>query len=623
MKLKFLIILLFILLLSSCGNQTPSGEGAETGDIQQSEEGYIFEPYQKADLSAKALDIKNLYYALYTNRVPMLYVKLPDKNTSFGIDNDYTQENLKVIYDLLEDEFVDVLDLSEIFKDSPEDYFYKHNNAINAAGNLEIMKRIVQLMPDYYSLLLNGSAVDNASYYKSVTVQAEYKEDYTYFAPANDYDYRTRYYGNSGNVPAVSGKYDEIIFQKLAPDQMTTNISCDNGYGKGANVIVVHNLDDLSILAMFADNFDKVIAYDVRNFTGETVISLIRSTTSYELCITLLNPNGSYPAFNKGRDVVNQVYEADNSNIPIKDNNRLLQVVYEEVDVSLYIKNMVEFRDAVTAKGTEVLFVQAPFKVLRGITVLPAGIVDYTNDAADKFLAGLKENNVNYMDLRIDVVKEVPLSEIFYKNDNHWTGDTAFWGYTKVINFLRDEWKWDVNPDNIFTDRDNFIFEEYEHFYLSHFAQSYNAHFIGLDKFSLIYPKNNADTHFKTTYNDNGRLTVVQGTYYDAVYDKYPVQVDDYNYNRYLAYLSGNSPLITIENFDGLSDKKVLVVKDSFANSFNCYLSLNFKHFDIIDVRLYTLDTLTEFVTKRDYDLALFLYNPSIYISTPGIFKFK
>ncbi|MCL2517144.1 MAG: hypothetical protein FWF15_01150 [Oscillospiraceae bacterium] len=620
MKLKLLIFIIFLsVLITSCGNQTLRGEGAETGDIQRSAEGYIFEPYQKADLSAKVLDIKNLYYALYNNRVPLLYVKMPDKNTSFGIENDYTQDNLKVIYDFLEDEFVDVLDLTDIFKDSPENYFYKNSNAINAAGYLEIMKQIVQLMPDYYSLLLNGSAVDSDSYYKLVT-----DEDYTYYMPANDYDYRTRYYGDGGNVPAVTGKYSEIIFQNLKPDQMTTNISCDNGYGKGASIVVVHNLDDLSILAMFADNFERVIAYDVRNFTGETIISMVRSTTAYDLCITLLNPNGTYPAFNKGKDVVNQVYEADNSSLPIKDSTRHFQVIYGDVDVSAFIKNIVELRDTLAAKGTELMFVQAPFKVLRGVSLFPPGIFDYTNDTADKFLAGLKENNVNYMDLRVDVVKELPNDTIFYKTDHHWTGDTAFWGYSKVINFLRDEWKWDVNPDNINTNRDNFTFDVYEHFYFSHHGSQYNQHFVGIDNFTLIYPNNNAETNFKTTYNDNGRLTVAQGTFYDAVYDQSPMQGDDPGaFNRYLAYLTGDRPLVIIENFDGYSDKKVLVVKDSFANPFNCYMSLNFKRLEIFDIRAYSLDTLTGYATKNDFDLVLFLYNPTIYTLVPTMFKFK
>jgi len=342
----------------------------------------------------------------------------------------------------------------------------------------------------------------------------------------------------------------------------------------------------------------------------------------------MLNPNGAYPAFHKGsRDVINSRYEtaAALGYVPVKDNHRKMQVVYDDVDVTQFINNMVELRDALAAKGTELMFVQAPVRGLKGVTVYPPAIKDYTNDTSDQFLAGLEQNNVKYVDLRVDIVKELPHDEIFFKTDHHWKPESAFWSYTKIINMLRDEWGWDVNPGNKNTDKENFTWELRKHCFYAHLGQPYTPNFVGMDDFMLIYPKDNADTGFKVTINRNGSIHLTrQGTFYDAIFDQDLLTPEDPTTYRYCAYISFDEPLVVIDNFaEGVSDKKVLIVKDSFSIPFNAFMSLNFRRLEIFDVRVYTLATLTEYATRNDFDLVMFLYNPTIFKLVPTMFRFK
>ena len=602
--------------------------------------GYRFKIIPKTDLSAKINDIKNLYYSLYNKKIPMLFVIMPEKSVSFHIENDMTEENLIPVRKFLNDEFIDTLDLSHIFDNEPEKYYYKNRYTINADGYLEITRKITELMPAYYSILINGSAASENGYYTENVIQDSISgENYIYYTPPPNTIYRMRSYGSEGNKPTNEGVYNEIIFNAENSDNgdpasavmdhtqiftTLTNIET-NKTTKDASVMIVHNLEDMSLLPMMADNFERIISYDVRNMTTETLISNINDSGSPKVCIVLLDLHGEFPPFMKGGSITNNIYNMDHTDMPVKDNNRILQVINVQADVSQYIKNFIELRDFLKGQNTELLFVQAPFKVLEGITKLPAGIIDYSNENADNFLKGLNENGINYLDLRDYIQSESGLGvgEMFFKTDHHWKPQTAFWAHGKVLEYINKNFGWDLNPGGKFTDKNNFVFESRPHYYLSHLGQKYNSSFVGIDEFTLIYP--DFKTSFTRTNDLNGEITSYKGNYYEAFFNQIYFQSDDpAEYNRYAAYMDGDRPLIKVINHDpDASDIKVIVVKDSFANAFTPLFSLNFKELIIFDIRHYNLRTLTRYVTDYHFDLVIFLYNPNIYTHVPTMFKFK
>ena len=64
--------------------------------------------------------------------------------------------------------------------------------------------------------------------------------------------------------------------------------------------------------------------------------------------------------------------------------------------------------------------------------------------------------------------------------------------------------------------------------------------------------------------------------------------------------------------------KKLLVVKDSYANSFIPFLLKHFSEIDVVDLRYYDGE-LTTFVNEHDIDDMLLLYNANTFFEDPSI----
>lgn len=81
--------------------------------------------------------------------------------------------------------------------------------------------------------------------------------------------------------------------------------------------------------------------------------------------------------------------------------------------------------------------------------------------------------------------------------------------------------------------------------------------------------------------------------------------------DKYGAFLDGNNGYSVIE---GNGTGSILVVKDSYANSFIPYLTANYAKIGVVDFRglAYGLDSTIE---KEGYDQILILYNFQTFIS--------
>jgi len=76
----------------------------------------------------------------------------------------------------------------------------------------------------------------------------------------------------------------------------------------------------------------------------------------------------------------------------------------------------------------------------------------------------------------------------------------------------------------------------------------------------------------------------------------------------YDVFLSGQKPLVTIENPDSSTKRGLLLFKDSFGNSIAPLLLAGYSKITLIDLRLVSADALDKFINFAEYQDALFLY---------------
>lgn len=82
-------------------------------------------------------------------------------------------------------------------------------------------------------------------------------------------------------------------------------------------------------------------------------------------------------------------------------------------------------------------------------------------------------------------------------------------------------------------------------------------------------------------------------------------------------HIHGNNGLSRVE---GDGEGKILVIKDSYANSFVPYLTANYAAIDVVDFRNYNYG-LDQLIAANDYDQILVLYSYASFTTDPYLYR--
>jgi len=182
----------------------------------------------------------------------------------------------------------------------------------------------------------------------------------------------------------------------------------------------------------------------------------------------------------------------------------------------------------------------------------------------------LKENNKKY--------------QMYYYLDHHWTTYGAYFAY---LEYAKNN---DIEPLDI-TDFDIELVT---------------------DKFNgTLYSKSNdysrkSDSIYLFNRNNNLEVNYVfSEKITDTLYEKSYLDKKD----KYSLFLDNNHPLIIVTNNDIITDKEIIVLKDSFANSLVPFLVNHFKKVHIIDPRYYSLSISAYLDENPKIKDGLILYN--------------
>lgn len=182
--------------------------------------------------------------------------------------------------------------------------------------------------------------------------------------------------------------------------------------------------------------------------------------------------------------------------------------------------------------------------------------------------------NLEYIDIWDDLELEA-----YYKTDLHWRQEKL----KKVVNTIKTSM-------NLGTTENNYVVCDTGDFYGTYYGQlSAN---VMPDK---MYILNNDIINNCTTYNYETKKI---GKIYD----------DTSTQDKYDIYLSGATPIISIENKNATTDKELLLFRDSFGSSIAPLLVEDYKKITLIDLRYISSKILGGYIEFKDQDV-LFLYS--------------
>ncbi|MBR0090109.1 MAG: hypothetical protein IJP92_00185 [Lachnospiraceae bacterium] len=263
--------------------------------------------------------------------------------------------------------------------------------------------------------------------------------------------------------------------------------------------------------------------------------------------------------------------------------------------------------------GKPMIFVMAPFNISKYDPQLPEGVVDYTNDNADRFVAFLRERGVEVIDLR-DTMHEdgVDHYDMFYRTDHHWNTKAGLYAYQKLLPWLEAHLDFETDPR--IADPANYTYQTWPEWHLGTYGQRTSVEFSeGADDFSLFIP--NFDTLIQEAGIDTpGRLE-------EAFYHMEYLQEKDYSSRLTYDNVLGAGDLYgkTCANLMATNNIKMLLVSNSFYRAIYPFLIMQFQ--TVRYAHTATVSGLTPDVTSQ-YDVMVMLYEPTVIWDGTGAFDF-
>ena len=203
-------------------------------------------------------------------------------------------------------------------------------------------------------------------------------------------------------------------------------------------------------------------------------------------------------------------------------------------------------------------------------------------------------DSVEWIDVSTELNKH-KTEKIYYKTDHHWTTLGAFYAFQAAAPSLGIEG--DLSGK-----------------YVSHaVSNSFNGMLASKSGVNLgekeqidIYVPTEEDTDLIVDYVDEGKRST-------SLYDSSKLKEKD----QYTVFLGGNSSLLDIRTVSR-STKRLLLVKDSFANSFIPFLTPYYREIVVVDPRYYS-GTINDLMDSYRISEVLFLYSGNTFFKDNNI----
>lgn len=184
-------------------------------------------------------------------------------------------------------------------------------------------------------------------------------------------------------------------------------------------------------------------------------------------------------------------------------------------------------------------------------------------------------------------------TQLYYKTDHHWTAYGAYLAYVEYCKAVGMEAK----------DLSYFQLEEVtDSFYGTLYSKVLDWETVAD---SIYLPQNIPDV----TVTYDGEDTS------DSIYNLTYLEQKD----KYCVFFGGNWETVTIET-SAKTGKRLLVIKDSFANSFVPYLLEDYEEIVMVDLRYYG-GSIQEILEEEEITDVLFLYEMTNLLTDTGIIK--
>ncbi len=251
------------------------------------------------------------------------------------------------------------------------------------------------------------------------------------------------------------------------------------------------------------------------------------------------------------------------------------------------------FAETVNTVPSYMMVVPTSASVMRDCLPDNAPIADQ-----DAYLDGLYNGlstKIHKIDVRETFKQKYSEGEqLYYRTDHHWTTDGAY----EAFKYAAQELGYDAMAAKFteypVTDKFNGTLESKSGFNVKD------------DVINVFVPEGDSDVTYLVENVSSSEKSA-------SVFDPDKLETSD----KYAVFFGGNYPLLHITTMAG-TGKKLLVFKDSYANSFVPFLIPYYSEIFMVDPRYYT-DDVYSLINENGIDQILFLYNANTFADDSSI----
>lgn len=203
-------------------------------------------------------------------------------------------------------------------------------------------------------------------------------------------------------------------------------------------------------------------------------------------------------------------------------------------------------------------------------------------------------DSVEWIDVSTELNKH-KTEKIYYKTDHHWTTLGAFYAFQAAAPSLG------IDGDL----SGNYVSYAVSDSFNGMLASKSGVNFGEKEQIDIYVPTEE-DTDLIVDYVDEGKRST-------SLYDSSKLKEKD----QYTVFLGGNSSLLDIRTVS-TSTKRLLLVKDSFANSFIPFLTPYYREIVVVDPRYYS-GTINDLMDSYRISEVLFLYSGNTFFKDNNI----
>lgn len=279
-----------------------------------------------------------------------------------------------------------------------------------------------------------------------------------------------------------------------------------------------------------------------------------------------------------------------------KDGYYLEKITNEDVSEE-QLKNNIRYINTFFNKNKElksyVMLIPGSGNILTDKLPKYADVYDYNyyEKIAEKEFTNNADNNTQIVNT-YDALKKLSKDYIYYKTDHHWTTKGAFIAYNEFCKAAGIEG------------------EPYENLGIKNVTDKFYG-----TLYSKVLDKKKKGDSIEIAENIPRCNVMINGKK-SEIYHIDKLKEKD----KYQVFFGGNYGVVSIENNEANNDKNLLIIKDSYANSFTPFLLKDYKTITIVDYRYFS-GNLQSIVQSNNITDVLVLYEMSNFMKDKNLVK--